>query len=134
MTLAEVLILGAGGLALLLSAELVRSARRQRRVPQVEPAPSFRQVGTFGFVGTAGADAAPLPSTGRAHHGVAVVVSIGLFLVMAMVVKLGWDQAHPDIRSAYGRAYERCVTEEKISRWHVSEVQRCIGRDRSPWE
>jgi hypothetical protein len=131
VTITQILVSAVGGLGLLLSSELVRSSLKQRRRAAADMAPSFRQVGTFGGLGQFSGAASPLASTGSSGRGFFTVLLIVTFLGMGTVAKFAWDQTHPDLRSAYGRAYERCVTENKINRWKVEEVERCIHSGRS---
>ena len=131
MTITQILVLAVGGLGLLLSSELVRSSFKQRRRAAADMAPNFRQVGTFGGLGHFSHAAGPLPSAGSSGRGLLTLLVIVSFLGMGTVVKFAWDQTHPDLRSAYGRAYERCVTENKVNRWNVEEVERCIHSGRS---
>lgn len=128
MTLIQILLLAIACLALLLSAQLIRAVAAQRRATAVEVEPSFRQVGTFGSLRYFNPEVMPLPSTGSAGKGVFVLLALFAFAAMGIMTKFTWDESHPDIRSAYGRAYEHCVQKEGISRWNVKEVQRCIYR------
>ena len=126
MTTTQMLLVAIGGLAVLLSAQLLRSTVAQRRQARDSDV-VFRQVGTFASRGFPGAHAMPLPSTGSSGG-----VIVAAFLVVAacgtgLAGKLAWDETHPDIRSAYGRGYERCV-QEGVSRWKVEEIHRCIYR------
>lgn len=130
MTVTQILVLIIGGLALLLSAELVRSVARQRRHPSIDLTPAFRQVGAFGNLQNFRSDAGPTPSSGSSGKGPLAVLIFATFLATGTTVKFAWDETHPDVRSAYGRAYERCVAERKISRWKVEEVERCIDSGR----
>jgi hypothetical protein len=130
VTIIQVLVLVIGFLALLLSSELLRSTIKQRRRAVSEPSPSFRQVGTFGGLGHFAA-AAPLPSGGSSGRPALSIFVLATFLGTGAAVKYAWDETHPDLRSAYGRAYERCVAEGSISRWKVEEVERCIHSGRS---
>ncbi len=130
MTVTQILVLVIGGLALLLSAELVRSVARQRRHPSADLTPAFRQVGTFGKLQTFRSDTGPTPSSGSSGKGLLAVLMLATFLATGTAIKLAWDETHPDLRSAYGRAYERCVADRKISRWKVEEVERCIDSGR----
>ncbi len=70
----------------------------------------------------------PLPSTGSAGKAVLARLALFAFGAAGTMIKFAWDEAHPDIRSAYSRAYQGCVREDGISRWNVKEVQRCIYR------
>jgi hypothetical protein len=131
VTIIQILVLVIGFLALLLSSELLRSTVKQRRRAMLETAPNFRQVGTFGGLGHFSADAASPPSNGSAGRAVLSIIVLATFLATGAAVKYAWDETHPDLRSAYGRAYERCVAERKISRWNVEEVERCIHSGRA---
>ena len=130
MTITQILTLTIGCLALLLSSELIRSTLKQRRSATVDTTPAFRQVGTFGGFGSLSHGASPLPSTGSSGRGVLAFFILLTLAGMGGAVKFAWDETHPDLRSAYGRAYERCVSENKISRWNVEEVERCIDTGR----
>jgi hypothetical protein len=134
MTLTQILVLAIGSLSLLISAELLRSMARQRGRAAVDAGTGFRQVGTFGGFAGSGSDVTPLPSTGSPGHALLMLFTLALLIGTGVVVKFAWNEANPDIRSAYGRAYEHCVREENISRWNVADVQRCIGRERSAWQ
>jgi LPXTG-motif cell wall-anchored protein len=134
MTLTQILVLSVGSLSLLISAELLRSMARQRGHTDAEASAHFRQVGTFGALGGSSTQVASLPSTGSSGNALLTLFALAMLIGTGVVVKFAWSEAHPDIRSAYGRAYERCVQEEKISRWNVAEVQRCVGRERSAWQ
>jgi len=54
------------------------------------------------------------------------------FLAVLTLVLLGfvlrsiWAEAYPDASTPYGSAYERCVAEDGLSRWHVEAVRSCI--------
>ena len=126
MTILQILAISIAALALLLSSELVRSSFKQRKRAEGDMAPTFRQVGTFGGLGHFNQDAAPLPSTGSSGKAVLTMLIVAAFLGTGAAIKFAWDETHPDLRSAYGRAYERCVSEKKVSRWKVEEVERCI--------
>jgi hypothetical protein len=134
MTLTQFLVLAVGSLSLLISAELLRSMARHRGRSAVDATAGFRQVGTFGGFAGSGHDVTPPPSTGSPGHALLMLFTLAMLIGTGVVVKFAWNEANPDIRSAYGRAYERCVREEKISRWNVADVQRCIGRERSVWQ
>jgi hypothetical protein len=131
VTIIQILVLVIGFLALLLSSELLRSTIKQRRRAVSESSPSFRQVGTFGQLSHFAAAAAPLPSSGSSGRAALSIFVLATFLGTGAAVKYAWDETHPDLRSAYGRAYERCVAEGRISRWRVEEVERCIHSGRS---
>ena len=131
MTIIQILVLVIGFLALLLSSELLRATIKQRRRSMLEPAPSFRQVGTFGGLGHFSAHAASLPSSGSPGRALLTIFALVTFVATGAAVKYAWDETHPDLRSAYGRAYERCVAERKINRWKVEEVDRCIHSGRA---
>ena len=126
MTILQILAISIAALALLLSSELVRSSFKQRKRGEGNMAPTFRQVGTFGSLGHFSNDATPLPSTGSSGRAVLTMLIVAAFLGTGAAIKFAWDETHPDLRSAYGRAYERCVSEKKVSRWNVEEVERCI--------
>ena len=126
MTITQILVVAIGGLAVLLSAQLLRTTVTQRRQPAASEF-GFRQVGTFGSRGSSGAQAMPLPSTGSPGRAVLFIFLLTATGATGLVGKLAWDETHPDIRSAYGRAYERCVQQGE-SRWKVEEVHRCIYR------
>src|SRR3954453_19403772 len=116
MSITQIVGLAVGILALLLSSELVRSmAARHKRPLQVDA--GFRRVGTFGVLTHVSPQTSPLPSTGSAGRSLIVIFGLALFLATGIVVKIAWDRTHPDIRSAYGRAYERCVG-QGVSRWN----------------
>jgi hypothetical protein len=131
VTIIQILVLVIGFLALLLSSELLRSTIKQRRRSLLEAAPSFRQVGTFGGLGHFSADAASPPSNGSSGRALLGIFVLATFVGTGAGVKYAWDETHPDLRSAYGRAYERCVVERNISRWKVEEVERCIHSGRA---
>ena len=126
MTGTQMLVVLIGGLSVLLSAQLLRATVTQRRSSR-EAEFAFRQVGTSGSRGSSGGHAMPLPSSGSPGRVVLVAVLLVATVATALVGKLAWDETHPDIRSAYGRAYERCV-QQGVSRWHVEDVERCIYR------
>jgi hypothetical protein len=131
VTITQILVLVIGVLALLVSSELLRSILKQRRRTALEPAPSFRPVGTFGSLNHFGASAAPLPSGGSSGRTFLSIFVLAAFLGTGAAVKYAWDETHPDLRSSYGRAYERCVAERNLSRWNVEEVERCIHSGRA---
>src|SRR5262245_41967236 len=116
MTITQVLLLGIAGLSVLLSADLLRSALLERGKRSLELEPGWRQVGTYGRWYGSDANHAPGP---RFRGSPKLVVIFVLFCVGGAVFKIAWDETHPTVRSAYGRAYERCVAEEHISRWQV---------------
>ena len=125
MTTTQMVLVAIGGLAVLLSAQLLRSTVPQRRQARDSDV-VFRQVGTFGSRGSSGAHAT-LPATGSPGG-----VIVAAFLMVAacgtgLAGKLSRDETHPDIRSAYGRGYERCI-QKGVSRWKVEEIHRCIYR------
>ena len=134
MTIIQILGLAIGLLTLLVSAELLRSAAARQRRPEVDATVGFRKVGTFGSLHQFGPNTLPIPSSGSATRSIFVVLTVMLFIGTGVVVHLAWEETHPDIRSAYGRAYERCVNEDGISRWQVQEVERCINTGRSAWQ
>ena len=129
MTTTQLLLISIAGLSLFLGADLLWLSWSRRRKPQIEVEPGFRRVGTFGslknFEGSAEA------SFQAQGQGPAVVVAALLLIVLAaggIVFKVSWDEAHPDIRTRYGRAFEYCVAEEGISRWDKAQVDTCIRR------
>ena len=132
MTITQLLGLIIGLVTLLLSSELVRSVAARQRRPEVNIDIAFRRVGTYGGLANIGAQTAPLPSSGSCGRSLLVIFVLALFLATGIAVKIGWDKTHPDIRSAYGRAYERCV-EQGVSRWNVQEVDGCVFKERSSW-
>jgi hypothetical protein len=131
VTITQMLALAIGALTLLLSSELIYSVVKHRRQPAKDMAPTFRQVGTFGVMCNMGNHADSLPSSGSSGRSFLAFFIIATFLGTGGAVKFAWDETHPDLRSAYGRAYERCVAEDKISRWNVEQVERCIYRGRA---
>jgi len=132
MTITQILGLAIGLLALLLSSELVRSMAAQAKRPEININVAFRRVGTFDGLANISPQTSPLPSSGSSGRSLIVIFVLALFFVTGIAVKITWDKTHPDIRSAYGRAYEHCV-EEGVSRWNVQEVDRCVLRGRSSW-
>jgi hypothetical protein len=126
MTITQILVVAIGGLAVLLSAQLLRTTVTQRR-QAADSEFAFRQVGTFGSRGSSGAHAMSLPSTGSSGRTLLIMFLLVATGATGLVGKLAWDETHPDIRSAYGRAYERCV-QQGVSRWNVDDVERCIYR------
>ena len=133
MTITQILGLAIGILALLLSSELVRSmaARQKRREVNIEV--GFRRVGTFGSLTHFSPETAPVPCTGSTGRALVVILVLAVFLATGITVKVAWDKTHPNIRSAYGRAYEDCVRDEGVNRWNVQEVNRCVDKGRSSW-
>jgi hypothetical protein len=119
-----------GLMALLLASGVVRSIVARQKRPEVNV--GFRRVGTLGSLAHVGPQTLPLPSTGSPGRALIVIFVVALFLATAVTVKIAWDKTHPDIRSAYGRAYELCV-QEGVSRWDVQEVDRCVEKGRSSW-
>ena len=90
------------------------------------------RVGTFGVLTHVSPQTSPLPSTGSAGRSLIVIFGLALFLATGIAVKIAWDKTHPDIRSAYGRAYERCLR-QGVSRWNVQSVDLCVEKGRSSW-
>ena len=132
MSITQILGLVIGLLTLLLSSELVRSGAARQKRPELNIDVGFRRVGTFGGLANVSAQTSPIASTGSSGRPLVVLFALALFFATGIAVKITWDKTHPDIRSSYGRAYERCV-EEGVSRWNVQEVDRCVDRGRSSW-
>src|SRR5437867_9340676 len=109
MTITQIFGVAIGFVALLLSSGLVRSIAARQKRPELNINVGFRWVGTFGTLAHVGPQTLPLPSTGSSVRAMVVVFVVALFFATAVTVKIAWDETHPDIRSAYGRAYERCV-------------------------
>ena len=134
MTIIQALGLVIGLLSLLVSAELARaSAAARRRRAETGMAVGFRNVGTFGSSSQFAPETLGIPSTGSAARTILSILLMVLFVGTGITVWFGYKETHPDIRSAYGRAYERCVNEKRISRWKVNEVDRCVSAERSTW-
>jgi hypothetical protein len=126
MTITQLLLLGTGALTIVLAAMLLHSAAVQRRRRVVEVGPAFREVGTFGSLRDFGTDVMLPPNRDTPRSAfILTLVAAGL-IGSGVVVKHVWDETHPDIRSAYGRAYERCVAKDKVSRWDIEKVRRCV--------
>lgn len=87
----------------MLSAQLIRAAAAQRRTASLEIEPGFRQVGTFGGLHGFDREAMPLPSTGSAGKAVLARLALFAFGAAGTMIKFAWDEAHPDIRSAYSQ-------------------------------
>jgi hypothetical protein len=132
MTIAQIIGVAIGFVALLLASEVVRSIVARQKRPEVNINVGFRRVGTFGSLAHVRPQTLPLPCTGSSGRALVVIFVVALFLATAVTVKIAWDKTHPDIRSAYGRAYELCV-QEGVRRWDVQEVDRCVEKGRSSW-
>src|SRR5688572_6148164 len=129
MTVTQLLMLGITAICLFLGADLLRISVANRRKPQVEVNPIFRRVGTFGSLKNfdPGIEAS-FQAQGQGHSMIMAGLLLLVLVVGGIVFKMSWDEAHPDIRTRYGRDFERCVAEEGISRWHKAEVEYCIRR------
>lgn len=124
MTITQLLLLSIAGLSVMLSADMLRASITHRRNAQDDLQPLWRQVGTFGRWHGSTASHERAPYSQGSIKGILILV---LFVIGAVVFKVAWDETHPTVRSAYGRAYERCVADQHISRWQVDEVRRCIA-------
>ena|SRR3712207_1890767 len=131
MTATQLIMLGITVICVLLGADLLRLAVANRRKRQVEVNPGFRRVGTYGSL----KHFDPTPeasfqsdSQGGGYAMLLAGLLLLVFVVGGIVFKMSWDAAHPDIRTRYGRDFERCIAEEGISRWQVAEVEKCIRR------
>ena len=122
MSLTQTILIVIAAMSVLLAADLLKTAARTRNGRREEAGSDWRSVGTFGR------------SAGRAmdpHSAQSGPMSLkAAFVLLAMAAagvsfKFAWDEAHPDIRSRYGRAYERCVSEEHLNRWQISQVRTC---------
>jgi hypothetical protein len=128
MSLIQFLLLAIAGISLVLASDLVRASYQSRKRQQVDVMPGWRGVGTFGKFDTTGIDATVSSSGPISIKTIVVLIALA---ALGICFKFAWDEAHPDIRTRYGRAYERCVIEEKTSRWKINEVHRCAVSQ--PW-
>ena len=126
MNSTQLLILGIGGLTILLAAMLVHSAAVQRHRGAIEVDPAFRPVGTFGSLRNFGTDAMLPPNPDTPRSAFIITLCAAAVIASGVVVKHFWDETHPNIRSAYGSAYERCIGKDKIGRWNLERVRRCV--------
>lgn len=55
------------------------------------------------------------------------VVTVLLLCIGSAVLAAAWGETHPDRRTAYGRAYEECVSERQLNRWLVDQVRKCVS-------
>ena len=132
MTTTQLIILAIAVLALLLASQMLRSAAIRRGRPDINVDVGFRKVGTFGGLAHFDPKVASPPRGGSITGKIAMIVILPVFVSVGVAVKFAWDKTHPDIRTTYGRHYEQCVS-QGISRWNVSEVNRCIHKGHEPW-
>ena len=128
MSLIQFLVLAIAVISLILASDLVRASYQSRKRQQVDVAPGWRAVGTFGKFDTPGVDASVSPPGPISIRTILVLIALA---ALGICFKFAWDEAHPDIRTRYGRAYERCVIQENISRWNFNEAHRCAVSQ--PW-
>jgi hypothetical protein len=129
MSLIQFLVLAIAVVSVILASDLLRASYESRKRQQVDIMPGWRPVGTFGKFETSKLDASVSPPGPISIRTILVLIAL---LALGVCFKFAWDEAHPDIRTRYGRAYERCIIEEQISRWKISEVHHCAVNQ--PWK
>ena len=128
MSVIQLLVLAIAVISLILASDLVRASYQSRKRRQVDVMPGWRAVGTFGKFDTTSIDASVASSGPISIKTIVVLLALP---ALGICFKFAWDEAHPDIRTRYGRAYERCVIQENITRWNISEAHRCAVNQ--PW-
>ena len=123
MTVTQLLLIAILLLASAIAAHSVKEAIHSHRRQLVDIDARHRQIGTFGSLDKFSTDAAALSGGSFPFKALLLVVLLGIGGAAFTAV---WSEAHPDIRTSYGRAYERCVAKEQLSRWRVDEVRRCV--------
>ncbi|MCI0430883.1 MAG: hypothetical protein L0210_10130 [Rhodospirillales bacterium] len=126
MTLTQILLINIVVLTLGIALHMIKQAAKSRNHSMMTVETGFRNVGTFGSLRNFSGDTQPGGSVGLKSVFLVLLLGIGGTVFTAV-----WHEANPDIRTPYGRAFERCVAKEQISRWRVEEVRRCVNSMRA---
>jgi hypothetical protein len=128
MTLTQILLINIVLLASGIAAHTLKEAVSSRRGPLTDIDPGYCKVGTFGSLSNFSGDMTRTPGKQLPFKPALLVLLLGIGGAAFAAV---WHEANPDIRAPYGRAYERCVAKDQISRWRVEEVRRCVNSMRA---
>lgn len=128
MTVTQLLLINVVLLATAIAAHTLKEAVRSRGRPLTDIDPGYRGVGTFGSLKNFSGDMTRVSGKQLPFKPALLVLLLGIGGAVFAAV---WHEANPDIRTPYGRAYERCVAKEQISRWRVEEARRCVNSMRA---
>ncbi len=124
MTVTQILLINIVLLASGIAAHTLKEAVSFRRRSLIDIDPDYRKVGTFGSLRNFSGDMPGVSGRRLPFKPLLLVLLLGIGGAVFTAV---WHEANPDIRTPYGRAYERCVAKEQISRWRAEEVRRCVN-------
>lgn len=126
MTFTQILLISIALLTAGFAAHMIKQVVKSCSHPLMDIEPDYCHAGSFRDPIELGTDMQP--GEAFALKPVFLVLLLG---IAGAVFTAVWREANPDIRTPYGRAYERCVAKEQISRWQVEVVRHCVNSMRA---